>query len=132
LKKASIGDAKSFDLPVDIKTYFIGVTSTSFVSYVHRSTGKKRFHKNLIKQERYLRKCELIEVDEYIEGVIEEKGIPPTFEEIIEDICSNKVEVEMDRATYARVEHFAKVHTKYKTVDKKVRSAAVSLPPEAR
>jgi hypothetical protein len=58
--------------------------------------------------------------------VIEEEGLPPTFEEIVEDIRSNKVEVEVDRATYAQV------HTKYKTLDKKVRPAAVPLPSKAR
>ena len=132
MKKASIGDAKSFDSPIEIKTSFVGVTSTSFMSYVHRSDGKKRFHRSFEKEEKYLRECGFVEADEYIEGVIEEEGLPPTFEEIIEDICSNKVEVEVDRSTYAHVEHFAQVHTKYKTVDKKVRPAAVPLPPEAR
>jgi hypothetical protein len=40
--------------------------------------------------------------------------------------------VEVDRATYACVEHLAQAHIKYKIVDKKVRSAVVPLPPEAR
>jgi hypothetical protein len=40
--------------------------------------------------------------------------------------------VEVDRSPYAHVEHFAQVHTKYKTVDKKVRLVVVPLPPEAR
>jgi hypothetical protein len=115
LKKTSIGDAKSFDLSIEIKTSFVGVTSTSFMSYVHRSDDKKRFHKSLEKEEKYLHESGFVEVDEYIKDVIEEEGLPPTFEKIVEDIYSNKVEVEVDRATYAHVEHFAQVHTKYKT-----------------
>lgn len=87
----SIGDAKYFDSPIDMKTSFVGATSTSFVKYVHRSEGKKRFHKSLEKQEKCLLECGLVEVDDYIEGIIEEEGIPPTFEEIIEDIHGKKV-----------------------------------------
>jgi hypothetical protein len=56
----------------------------------------------------------------------------PTFGEIVEDICSNKLDMEVDKATYACVENFAQVHTKYKTIEKKVRPIAVPLPPEAR
>jgi hypothetical protein len=80
LEEASIGDAKYFDLPIDMKTSFIGVTSTSFLSYVHRSKGKTRTLKSLEKQEKALREYGLVEVDEYVEVVFEEEGIPPTFE----------------------------------------------------
>jgi hypothetical protein len=132
LKKASIADAKSFNLPIEMKTSFVGVSSTSFMSSVHRSHGKKRYQKSLGKEEKHLRECGFVEIHEYIEGVIEEEGLPPTFEEIVEDIYSNKVEVEVDRAIYAHVEYFSQVHTKYKVVDKKVRPVAVPLPPEAR
>jgi hypothetical protein len=52
LKKTSIRDAKSFDLPIEMKTFFVGVSSTSFMSYVHRRDGRKRFHKSLEKEER--------------------------------------------------------------------------------
>jgi hypothetical protein len=51
-----------------------------------------------------LRECGFVEDEEYVEDVIEEEGLSPTFGEIVEDICSNKVEVEVDRATYAHVE----------------------------
>lgn len=54
-----------------MKTSFVNVTSISFILYVHRIDGKKRFHKNLRRQEKYLRKCGLIEVDMYVEGVVE-------------------------------------------------------------
>jgi hypothetical protein len=67
------------------------VTSTSFMSYVHRNDGKKRFHKSLRKEENYLRKCGSVEVDEYTKCVIEEEGLPLTFEKIVEDICSKKI-----------------------------------------
>jgi hypothetical protein len=40
--------------------------------------------------------------------------------------------VEVDRSTYAHVEHFAQMHTKYKIVDRKLKLAAVPLPLEAR
>jgi hypothetical protein len=56
-----------------------------------------------------LREYGFIEAHKCIEGVIKEESLPPTFEEIIKDINNNKVEVEVevDRATYAHVEHFA-------------------------
>jgi hypothetical protein len=63
--------------------------------------------------------------------VIEKEGLPSTFEEIVKDIRSNKVEMEVDRSTYAHVEHFAQVHSKYKTMNKKVRPTTIPLPPEA-
>ena len=38
----------------------------------------------------------------------------------------------MGRDIYTCIEQFAQVHTKYKTVDKKVQPAAVPLPYEAK
>lgn len=46
--------------------------------------------------------------------------------------CSNKVKVEVDRAKYAYIEHFAQMHIKFETVDKKFKPAIVLLPPESR
>jgi hypothetical protein len=73
-----------------MKTLFTSVTSTSFISYVHSTDGEKRFYKSLRKEEFFLHECSFIEVDEYIEDVLEEDALPPTFEEIIEDFHSNK------------------------------------------
>lgn len=62
-----------FDSPIDMKTSFVGVINISFLSDVHMSDGKKVFHKELRKQKKYLCKCGLIKVDEYLEVVIEEE-----------------------------------------------------------
>jgi hypothetical protein len=75
---------------------------------------------------------ETLKVDEIVEGMMEERGLSSSFEEMVEEINSGAGQVEVNRATYACVEEFAEVHTKYKIVTKNVRPMATPLPFEAK
>lgn len=124
-------DANSLVSSIDKRSSFIGVSRTSSVSYLQKEDVKRRSQKAIEKQEEKMLALGLLKDDENIEGMIKEQGIPPSFQEVIEDIEARKDQVEVDKNMYACIEHFAQVHTKYKTVDKKVRPAAVPLPWEA-
>ena len=125
-------DANSSISPIDKSSSFVGVSRTSSVSYLQKDDVTRRFQKAIEKQEKEMLGLGLLKKGENIEGMIKEQGIPPSFQEVIEDIEARKDQVEVDRNMYACIEHFAQVHTKYKTVDKKVRPAAVPLPWEAK
>lgn len=100
--------------------------------YAQVTDVHKRSKREVEKKEKEWFALGVLEEEERIEGVLDERGLPPTLHEVIGDIEEDKREVEVDKSMYAYIEQFAQVHTKYKTVDKKVRPAAVPLPPEAK
>ena len=126
------GDAESLVSPIEVSHSFVGVSRTSRVCYVKKNDIVGKCQKVVKKEEKDMFVTGLLEKDEEIEGVIEEIGMPPSFQEIIEDIEGKKREIEVGRNIYTCIEQFAQVHTKYKTVDKKVRPTAVPLPYEAK
>ena len=132
MKETSKGDAKVVDSSADVSSSFVGATKSSLLRYMKKGEGKKKIDRILEKKEKEWHLLETLEADEVIEGMMQEQGLPSTFGEIVEEINSGAAQVEVSRATYACVEEFAEVHTKYKTVAKKVRPAAVPLPFEAK
>jgi hypothetical protein len=83
--------------------------------------------------EKYLRKDgKLIEEEEII-GVLDEHWEGQSMAQVIRKMEDGASKVELDREQYQRLKpHVVEVNTKYKTVEKKVRPAAVPLPVNAR
>lgn len=78
---------------------------------------------------------ELLE-DEQVFGVFNERGHGPSFVQILRDITKGESEIEVGREFYLELTCLlgpnVDINTKYKTVEHKVRPAAIPLPPEAR
>jgi hypothetical protein len=131
LKETSRGDAKAFDLFIDVSGCFIRATRSSLLQYIKKGEGKKKIDRILEKKKKW-HSLKILVVDEVIEGIMEKQGLLSTFEEMVEEISSGAWQVKVNRAIYVCVEEFAEVHIKYKIVAKKVRPTAVPLPFEAK
>lgn len=111
---------------------FVAIGKDREVSYVHTSTSSRKRKKRLKRSKEVLVSQGMMELSDSIEGVLEEQGCCPTLQQVVADLSDGKDEIEIGPLLYQDVEEFVRVNTKYKTVDRKVRPAAVPLPKEAK
>jgi hypothetical protein len=103
---------------------FMGFTADAFGVYRSMEDMSEVYRRGLQKK---LRKRKVLEKEETLIGVYEEKGL----EEVVE-LPSREIYNEVEKfAKENNLEYIASVNTKYKTVDKKVRPVATQLPVDS-
>jgi hypothetical protein len=104
---------------------YVGMGKDRVVSFVHTVRWLESVMKNDM----------MIEGEEAIEGIIEEQGEGRSLNEVVSLIEKGESYIEIGREIHEVLSHIVHnkvyVNIKYKTIDKKVRPAAVPLPLEA-
>lgn len=134
--------AKSIPPLLDVNTNqlfsssFCGIASSKQVWFLNINECASSERKRLKRKEKYLCDHGDLEQGEEIHGVFEEIGYVPSFEQVLRFICLGRREIQVDKDFYDEllclILDDVDVNTKYKTVEEKVKPAAIPLPPEAR
>ena len=111
---------------------FVAIGEDREVSYLQVKEGSRKLKRNIERKKDVFVRQGVMDLSDSIEGVLVEQGCCPTLQKVIVDLSVGKSEIEVGPLLYQHIEKLVKVNTKYKTVDKKVRPAAIPLPVEAR
>jgi predicted transcriptional regulator len=68
----SKGDAKAVDSSINVSGSFVGATRSSSLQYIKKGEGKKKMDRIIEKKEKEWHLLETLEVDEVVEGMMEE------------------------------------------------------------
>jgi len=111
---------------------FVAIGRDREVSYMQVSGASRKVKKRVQRSKDVFVSQGVIDMSDSIEGVLDEQGCCPTLQQVIADLSDGKEEIEVGPLLYQEIEELVQVNTKYKTIDKKVRPAAIPLPSEAR
>jgi hypothetical protein len=110
---------------------FVGVSEKGALLYLGDQDCVSRKYRKSV--EKCLRKDGKLTEEEEITGVLEEHWEGQSMAQVIRKMEDGALEVELDREQYQRLKpYLVEVNAKYKTMEKKVRPAAVPLPVTAR
>ena len=115
------------------KTY-IGVQKDRCVCFVHMETMSRGLQRLIRRKEKSIKTAKIIDEEDVMIGVLEDSGEGWSVDSLIEVIKKGGLEIEIARELHepiAQIVYEVRCNTKYKTVDKKVRPAAVPLPLDA-
>ena len=139
-KRDAIEVPPSIQVQVEAREFFSssfhGMSKNKTISFIQEGDFSRKIKKKMTRRKRHLEERRLIEKDDNILGVLEESGCDPLVEEVISSINHGESHIEIGRELYLElatlVDSQVNVNTKYKTVDKKIRPAAIPLPLEAK
>jgi hypothetical protein len=123
---------------VSTKDYFdrtyIGVQKDRTVCFVHTETTSRSLKKLMQRKEKIMKTAKIMDEEEVMIGILEDSGEGWSIEDLIRVIEKGDSEIEIARELHEPLSQMVQevsCNTKYKTVDKKVRPAAVPLPLDA-
>ena len=130
---------RSPPLQVSMNAYFdqsyIGVQKDRSVCFVHLDSTSRSLQKLMRRKEKSIKTAKIMDREDVMIGVLEDSGEGWSVKELIKVIERGDLEIEVARELHwplLQVVQEVKCNTKYKTVDKKVRPAAVPLPLDAK
>jgi hypothetical protein len=113
---------------------YIGVQQDRTVCFIHTETTSRGLQKLMHKKEKVLRTTKIMDEEDVMIGILEDSGEGWSVDNLIRVIERGDAEIEIARELHEplwQMVHEVRCNTKYKTVDKKVRPAAVPLPLDA-
>ncbi len=115
---------------------FCGMNKNKVVSFTKEQDFSKKMIKRVGRSRKWLMEKGLMENQDKIFGVLEDSGCDPQPHEVLCAINNGQSYIEIGKSLYKNIFDLSEreicVDTKYKTVDKKVRPAAIPLPLEAK